>query len=95
MKYKLTVKPMVESEMSRECPFPPEKEDFEPYLIAMVEDLNNLNEVTNATIWNLDSGDIIIETNNSITEKQLCDAMKPIFSSFICKIRYKSLKTIN
>jgi hypothetical protein len=91
MDYKLTVKLMEEKEISKDCPFPPEEDDFEMYLQSLVEDINSISAVLRAEIDTENQGCISIKTNGNTSESQLRAAMKPIFSSFFCKIRYESL----
>jgi len=91
MSYKLIVKLMEKTEASKECPFPPEEDKYEMYLHSLVEDINNLSIVLGAEIDSENKSCILIETTKTISESHLCETMKPIFSSFFCKIRYQSL----
>ena len=93
MYYKLIVKLIEENETSKDCRYLPEKSNFGIYLQAFLEDINNISLVLMA---NVDSkGCILIKTKNNISESQLCEAMKPVFNSFFCKIKYKSIIQLN
>lgn len=90
MKYKLAIRLFEESDISSECPNFPD-EDYEMHINAFVEEIENMNCVSYVL---RNDFEFTIETNNQITEKELKELMKPIFSEFFCDLRFVSLEGI-
>lgn len=80
MKYIMTMRELGENDLRAECPFLNEKEQYEMYLDALVEDIFNLSVVSNAS--RVDNK-IIIETTDS-AYKDLSEAMKPFVGGERC-----------
>lgn len=87
MKYKINMRELTDSDMSRDCPFPTQdRERFEMTLQALSEDIGSLEFVTSST---LSDDSIIIES--SLTENKLLEAAKPFFQRDFCIIRYTDI----
>jgi len=84
--YELRVRAFEENDINRECKFMPDHENFQLHLDALIEDISSLKQIAKAENH---GSYITIETQTELHE---CLAiMNPVFSSYICKIRYVSL----
>ena len=75
MKYILSTREIKESDLSVERPFMPEEGDYEIYLKALIEDIQNLDIVLNASISH---GSITIEIKDEETFQELHANVKNI-----------------
>lgn len=78
MKFELKMRELKESDLRAECPFLPEPENYEIYLNALVEDIDQLEAVNIASRV---GSTITIEVNKSIYPEELRLAIKPFISS--------------
>jgi len=93
MNFKLKVRNLDENDLKTKCPFLPEDEDYSMYLISLVEDIKNLEEVESAE---LKDTLIIIKLNKSLEENYLNDLIKPFFGGDrFCQYRFVSLEHFN
>jgi hypothetical protein len=79
-KYKLLTREIIDSDIGAECPFMPEEGEYEIYLTALAEDINNLNVVLNS---NIEGNSIVIELEVESDFEELHDQVKLILQSEI------------
>ena len=77
MQYQLSIRKITESDLSVYRPFMPENESYEMYLSAFVEDINNLEFVSELQ---QKDGDLIVTIENDSDFEQLCGAAKKLLS---------------
>jgi len=83
MKFILNVRPFTDNDINLQCPFEPDVDDYEMYLNALVEDIENLDITSNVT---LNNSIIEVAVTNQITEKIFKEKLKPIIIAMSCKI---------
>ncbi len=74
------------TDISRECPFLPDEEQFEIHLSAIVEDIKTINGVSSVNLL-LDGSVSIVTTG--ITQKFFEEQLKPFLSEHFCYLRHK------
>ena len=77
MQYQLSIRKITESDLSLSRPYMPENEDYEMYLSAFVEDINNLEFVS---ALQQKGGDLIVTIENDSDFEQLEEAAKKLLS---------------
>ena len=93
MKYKLVVRAFSESDISRECAFPPDSDDLDIHLSTLADNIKALSQVDAVT---QDQLVFVINLNEPMTQKQLKHLLEPCFSGDIfCEVRFVSLDAVN
>ncbi|MEL0619624.1 hypothetical protein [Psychrobacter proteolyticus] len=77
MQYQLSIRTITESDLNVNRPFMPENEHYEMYLSAFVEDINNLEFVSELQ---QEDGDLIVTIENNSDFEQLEEAAKKLLS---------------
>ena len=78
MQYKLAIRKIIESDLSVNRPFMPEDENYEMYLSALVEDIENIECVTEL----LQNGnDLVITIENESEFNQLHTGVKYLLNN--------------
>ncbi|WP_201590524.1 hypothetical protein [Psychrobacter sp. Pi2-51] len=77
MQYQLSIRKITESDLSVYRPFMPENENYEMYLSAFVEDINNLEFVSKLQ---QNGSDVIVTIENDSDFEQLDKAAKKLLS---------------
>jgi hypothetical protein len=80
MQYQLSIRKINESDLSVNRPFMPEDEDYEMYLSAFIEDVQNLECVTDL-ITNGNGNGIVITIENESDFEQLHAAVKHLLNN--------------
>ncbi|MUJ29737.1 hypothetical protein GNP73_17365 [Aliivibrio fischeri] len=91
MKYKLGLRPINESDIGIDCPFMPENENYDSYVSAFVEEINNLEIVKEAIE---SEGCAIIELENNVSLDVLRESLKSLHQSFWELLRTTGFESI-
>ena len=77
MKYQISFRKITESDLSVNRPFMPEDEDYEIYLSALIEDIQNLDCVTDLT---KNGNNVVISVENDSGFESLHLAVKKLLN---------------
>lgn len=78
MQYQLSIRKITESDLSVKRPYMPENENYEMYLSALAEDINNLEFVCKLQ---QNGSNLVVTIENDSDFKQLYEAAKKLLSS--------------
>lgn len=91
MIYKLGLREISDSDISAECPYMPEKEDYQMYVVAFIDDIKNLDIVESAHESN---NSVIIKLVEHADFKQLHQAIIAILKKYWEQLRTTGLESI-
>ena len=77
MQYQLSIRKITESDLSLSRPYMPENEDYEMYLSAFVEDIKNLEFVSELQ---QNGSDLVVTVENDSDFEQLYKAAKKLLN---------------
>jgi hypothetical protein len=78
MQYQLSIRKVTELDLSVNRPFMPEDEDYEMYLSALIEDIQNLDYVTEL---NQNGSNLVITIANELDFELLHSAVKTLLNN--------------
>jgi len=89
LKYVITVRPLTENDLSRDCPYGDfDLDDYEFHLQSLASDIENLDEVNSVSDPN---NQICVDT--ALSKQELLEKMKPFFIREFCYVRYLSIES--
>lgn len=83
MKFRLVVRSFTENDINHDCPFEAGEDDFQMYLNAFTEDIENLDNVSSIV---LNDSDIEINIENPMSGGELKEIIRPLFDRFKCNM---------
>jgi hypothetical protein len=89
MIFKLYLRPINSSDISRDCPFLPEKGEYETHFDTIIQDIESIDGVLSATTS--DNNQICIRTAN-IDLELLKTSLKPLFQQNFEHLRFAALE---
>jgi hypothetical protein len=78
MQYQLSIRKIIESDLSINRPFMPEDDDYDMYLSAFTDDIQNLDYVSGL---NQNGNDLVIKIENESDFEQLHSAVKELLNN--------------